>query len=194
VAYTANEYKIVVAGTVGTYEAWSNDWCVLDVGATDPIATAVAQVRGFYNDLTADLHTSWHAASVHTYNLSSGAATTPTWTSFAGANVSPILPTQVAVRVSLDDLIGHHGGPFIPGYTNASLSSIGTFDTAFRGRLLGAVEGLASGLLANGFQLRINRPSVGSTVAALQARVGTRFDVIRKRSDNTPESYASALL
>jgi hypothetical protein len=189
--YTANEYLIVVTGRLQGPEVWSNTWAVLDVGAATPTSSAVAQVRGFYNDIIGEFSNEWHADAASVKQLSTGISSPATWETFAGSDAGDDLPSECAIRVSLDDQQGHRGGPFLGGFTTNALASDGRVAAATVTVIAGALDALASGLVSNGYQLRINRPTVSQTVVALRGRVGTVYDVIRKRRNNIAESYTS---
>lgn len=193
-AYTNEEYLVTVSGRIPSGEIWSNTWAILRIDTGVAVQTGVNQIRGFYNDLIARLSNDWHADAAHVRNLGTGVSFDATWESFAGTLTSDNLPTECAIRVSLNDLAGHNGGPFIAGSTIANVNPDGTIASSVTAVFIGAIDALASALLANGFQLRLNRPSVSQTVAPLQAKVGVVFDVIRKRRNAINESYVTASL
>lgn len=193
-AYTDEEYLVTVNGRIADGEIWANVWCILRTDDTKAVQVGVNQIRGFYNDLIASLSNDWHADSAHVRNLGTGVSFAASWETFAGEAGADNLPTECALRLSLSDLAGHNGGPYLSGFTVANLEGAGKAAIGTQTAIVGAVDALASGLLANGFQLRLNRPSVSQTVAPLQAKVGRTYDVIRKRRNQSDESYSTVSL
>lgn len=193
-AYTDDEYRVTIRGTVGPAEEWANTWSFLDVSSDDAIADAVTRFHTFYGALLEIQSTSYHVLTCAIKNLGTGVTVFPIWEDQVGTNGAQLLPTQLAVRVSLDDNAGHRGGPFLCGFTEGNNADNGLLSSTHQTLIAGAVDSLAANLVTDGLQLRIDRPSVAGTVVALQCRVGQRFDVIRKRGNDTVESYVAASL
>lgn len=193
-AYNTNEFQVIAQGSLGGVERWSNTWTFLELsGFTSRQATA-DQVRALYAQLVARFHTSWDADGAIIRDLNTGNGEPADWEVVAGTGSTNLAPTQLATRISLDNLAGVRGGPFLSGYTISAIGAGGIVAGGVVTDLIDAVDTLASAGLNEGYQMRIDRPSVETTVAALRARVGARFDVIRSRANDTQESYTSTTL
>lgn len=191
-AYTDDEYKATVHGVVGDSELWVNTWSFLNITEADPVFRIVQKLRQFYDDLLEIMCDQWQVTGITVRNLGTEVSSDPTYEEQVGASGNDLLPTQLAVRVSLDDLIGHRGGPFLSGWQTGSVTTNGLLEPSHQAIVSTAVDDLAQALEDNGMQLRIDRPTALTTVGALRSKVGQRFDVIRKRSNDTPESYIVA--
>lgn len=188
-AYTANEFLVIVEGTIASSEIWSNTWCVLDTVGGQDRQVAVNIVHSFYNAILGALSDQCIGLTATTRELSTSVSTPRAWDDTPGSLSADLLPTECAVRVSLNDRNNHRGGPFLCGFTISSVESDGRLLELHQVLLADEVQDLAQNLLGLGWQLRINRPSVGNTVVALEGKVGEVFDVIRKRRNDIPESY-----
>lgn len=189
-AYTNNEYRINVRGTIGSSEIFSNTWAVLDVVGGQSIAEVAPILRGFYADAylgQVSSHTS--AVGATAKNLGTLVQTELSWEEVVGDDLADLLPTQCGIRVSLTGPLGVHGGPFLAGFSVNATDSEGLYNPASAGIVATALEDMVAALEAAGWNLRIDRPTAATTVAVTQARIGQRFDVIRKRANDLAESY-----
>lgn len=188
-AYTANEFLVVIEGTLQSSEVWSNTWAVLDTVGGQSRQDAVDSFHQMYVDLKADLSNDWNALTATTRELLGNTSTPRAFEDIVGVRTGDNLPTECAVRISLNDQNGHNGGPFIGGFTVNVINSDGTLASTQQTNFSGAVQNLVANLDADQFSLRINRPSVSTTVQALQVKTGKTFDVIRRRRNAVLESY-----
>jgi hypothetical protein len=164
---------------------------VLDVTGAGPHSEVVPDFHEFYSDIASVLANDTTITTVLIKELSTGVSIPAAFEDITGGSASDLLPTSLAIRVSLDNQLGVNGGPYLAGFSTAALTTTGRLSSTVRTTLLGATDALASSLVTRGYQLRIDRPSVLTTVVAAQARIGERFDVIRRRTNDTPENYAS---
>lgn len=193
-AYTSNEFLVVIDGALPSGEVWSNTWCVLDTVGGQDRQQAVDHFHQAYAGFNDTLSNDWTALNCTTVELSTGLGTVRDWETVTGQLTDENLPTECAIRISLTDLAGHNGGPFMAGWTAASLTVNGLLSSTAQTNLTGNLEGLNDLLQGDDFTLRINRPTVESTVPALRGRVGVVFDVIRRRRSAIPENYSSVSL
>lgn len=191
-AYDNGDFRIRVDGVVAT-EQWANTWTVHRTDPGAAIQDAVDAFHAFYEDIaTLAWSAECSARAAHWKQLNTAAHGDGAWTTVVGALAQKMLPPEVAVRVSLSDDLGARGGPFLAGFTVGSLDDDGHFQNA--ADVVTAVSDLATALAADDWQIVIDRPTlVGVSVATL-VRVGEVYDVIRKRRNELPENYASAVL
>lgn len=185
--------QINVRGVVGTFEAWSNTWTVLYTGA--PAAADEAQLAADFNNFYGDatdvlphLSNDWSATGATITRLGVPGANEASWTTATGAATGNNLPTQLAMRISLSRGVVR-GGPFISGFTVAALEATGLLTSALVTDFATSLDTLIGTLEGHDFSLAIDRPTVETVAVVTQARIGHRLDVIRKRGNDTPETY-----
>lgn len=194
-AYTNNEYRITVRGTLGTGEIFNNVWSVLDVVGGQSIAEVGPLFHAFYTDVAAEeLSSHCDIVGATAKNLGTLVQSEFSWENISGSDLDNMLPSQCAVRVSLTGPGGTHGGPFLAGFSINAVNDQGLLDPGHADALVAATVTLAEDLVTAGWALRIDRPSIASTVVASTVRVGERIDVIRKRANELSESYTVASL
>jgi hypothetical protein len=194
-AYGPEDYRFTVRGTLNGTEEWANTWCVGSVADAANAVAAAAALHDFYTSVALHgLGSGWQATTCQSRNLDTGVTTDHTWATITGDDLAHMLPNQIAVRVSLSTLSGVNGGPFLAGFSESANDSTGTLNNTDQSDLADDVETLANDLDAIGCVLSIDRPTVPATVPAVRARVGQRFDVIRKRANELPETYESRTL
>lgn len=194
-AYTADDWRVQVRGDLPGGEIWVNTWTfrATDPGASiDDVGTAM---HAFYDDLKSNFHnTLWKAVGATWKNLLGGNHGDFAWATITGTDGDDSLPNQDGIRVSLSGPGGVRGGPFLPGWDLGSLTATGMLNTTAVTDLMTALGTLNTSLQANDWAIAIDRPSVPSIVVATTARVGNRFDVIRRRANQQAESYSSLTL
>lgn len=193
--YTTNDHEVQVRGTFDNGESWVNVWAfqMTDPGA-DLVDLATA-LHDFYSDvylLKISSHTKAVGATVK--NLVTDVVTEMTWTTITGDNLSDLLPTQCAIRVSLKAPPNINGGPFIGGWSDNAVDENGLLLTTDQTGLVTALSDFDTALQAIDWAIGIKRPSVTDVALATQGRVGKRFDVIRKRAGDLAESYGTTSL
>ena len=192
-AYTVNEYRVQVRGSLSGSEIWNNTWTFLDTVGSQNISEIATILHTFYADLAgfAQWSNGWSAVGATAKNLNTGVLTELTWEPVTGPSTSGLLPHECGIRVSLTGPGNVHGGPFICGLAQAALDTDGTWEAATITNLLTALETMADSLTTAGWQLRIDRPTADVTVAVTQGRVGSAVDIIRKRGNDIAEQYLS---
>lgn len=188
-AYTAFDFQVVVTGHLVGGETWTNTWTFDTMGGLGNRQDAADALNQFYTDLKGYWTTLQGADSAAFVDLSDGFSIPATWTPVIGTAGSSALPQEVASRLSLDDGQGHRGGPFLPPPTTAGLASTGLMTTTYQDAIADAAVALNANALADDIDLRLDRPSVPSTVPVFRIRVGIVFDVIRSRRNALSESY-----
>lgn len=188
--YSAGEYLVLVEGDTGNQDPWVNTWCFKDtLGSQDP-QDVVDILHAFYVDIAPLQGAAFSSDSATVRDLFTNVLTPASWVSQLGGDASPILPPQIAVRVSLYSAIGQNGGPFIGGWSNAANDTGGVLDSAAKTDITGGLTTMAAALSAADWSLQINRPTSPETVTVTQAKVGSRFDVIRRRANEIAENYS----
>lgn len=194
-AYSSGDLLITVRGNLAPAEIWTNTWAFKAVGGTPDYLQVVDALEVFYGDLATNwLPVEFTAVGATVKALDTGITTEAAWNLITGQNVQDILPTQLAVRVSLSGAGGVQGGPFLPGWSKQASAEDGVIDSGVVTDIIDALDVLNTSTQAADFVIGINRPTTATVVQATQARVGQRFDVIRKRSNNNAEAYASTSL
>lgn len=193
-AYSAFDFQVIVNGHLPGSEVWANTWTFDNMSGTGDRDDAVADLHQFYTDIKGLWNTGVGADSATIYDLSDSIGSPGTWTAIVGTSANATLPQEVAIRVSLTDLEGVHGGPFLPATNVATVAATGILATASQTTLATALTNLNANLDGHDLQLRIDRPSVETTVEARQGRIGLVFDVIRRRRNNLNEAYAVVTL
>lgn len=191
--YAAGDWRVVVRGALcDGAESWFNSWTVKDPGGTeDPTDLAVA-FQTLYTDIF-DLEISSHTTRVGATarNLLTSATVEMSIGTDAGNDLADPMPSQVAARVSLSSSSVVRGGPFIAGWSKNAGDDSGLLSSANQTGLATAVEDFWATIDGLGWVLSIDRPSVETTVPVAAARVGQRFDVIRKRANDIAEAYVT---
>lgn len=194
-AYAAGDLLITVRGNLDPAEIWTNTWAFKVAGGDPDFVQVVDALNVFYGALASEwLPTEFSAVGATVKALDTGVSQEGTWTPITGLNEQDILPTQLAIRVSLSASGGHQGGPFLAGWSKQASSEDGVVDAGVVTDIIDAIGVLDASVQAADFVIGIHRPTTSTVVQATQARVGQRFDVIRKRSNNNAEAYASTLL
>lgn len=194
-AYVSGEILLIVEGMTGATERWSNTWAFNSVDLADE-ADVVSALHGFYEYLTvnATLNDAWSTTNATLRRLASGVSENVAWEGLAGGNAGILAPTQLAARVSINDVDGHSGGPFISGWSVASIGEGGLLLAADQTDLAAAVDALNTEVTATGAFIGLHRPTIQSVPTATRARVGQRFDVMRSRGNDTSEAYVTVNL
>lgn len=194
-AYDTGDILVTVRGNLDPGEIWTNTWTFVEVTPGSTPQDVVDDLHAFYAGLAAEWFASeWTSVGAVIKDLASGVSVEAAWESLTGANVQDILPTQLAIRLSLSDEIGTRGGPFLPGWAKQASAEDGVIDSGVVTDLIAAVGTLDTDATANGYRIGIHRPSVPDVRVATVARVGERFDVIRKRANALSEGYTSTAL
>lgn len=194
-AYDAGDILVTVRGNLDPGEIWTNTWAFVEVSPGSTPQDAVDDLHAFY----AGLFATWMASECTAVgavikDLASGVSSEAAWESIAGSNVQDILPTQLAIRLSLSDDIGTRGGPFIPGWAKQASAEDGVIDSGVVTDISSELATLDTAVTTNGYRIGIHRPSVPDVRVATVGRVGERFDVIRKRANALSEGYTSTIL
>ena len=192
-AYEATEWLFQVRGAVGGSESWNNTWCVEDlVGAQNP-QEAGSRIAAFYEDIcgfASWLSTTYTVVGCTAKNLLTGATQEMTGFSFAGSSSAEQLPGQLGMRISLSGPNGARGGPFLTGFVVTAVDST-LIATSCVSDFAGAFETMTAGFTSDDWTLRINSPTTDTVKQVTIGRIGRRWDVIRKRGNDTPEAYTS---
>lgn len=194
-AYVAEDLIINVRGMCSPSESFSNTWAFVPSGATpDPQACADA-LRTFYAEIAATwLPTEWSAVGATMTFPFTGNSSEADWSLVVGAATDDIVPSQLAIRVSLSGATGVRGGPFLSGFNKLSIAEDGLVDAGPITLIGDEVVVMATTVLTSDYALGIHRPTVPSVELATQVRVGERWDVIRRRGNDTPEGYYTLVL
>lgn len=192
-AYVDTQYLLTASGTLPGGEVWFNTWCVQETDVASSTTDVIADFAAFYADFTVLLHPEWTFNNIRLKNLATDVVIdNPINPAGTGASAEPTpLPTQVAVRVSLKAPPNINGGPFLTGFAPSVLGTNGELDTAAAADIVSAVEDLRDNLASHDWQLCINRPTILDVEPVAIARVGTRFDIIRKRANELLENYST---
>lgn len=194
-AYSAGDVVVEIKGTGIGNEIWSNSWGV--TGAVDAASRqlAVDAVHAFYNDIAGLYGTGTEAAVALVHDKFANVTYIQSFAAVAGTEASKPLPTQLAVRVSLKAGVNIRGGPFLTGFSIDQVSTTGgLLDSTAQATIVGEVEDLYAQLDADGMALAIDSPTNLAMFDVVEARVGQRFDVIRKRANDILEDYVTATL
>jgi len=190
-AYTVDDWRFTCEGMVGPSERWSNTWTFNDTAGTGDPEDVAAHLRTFYNDLHSFWSTAWTLTTIRYRNLVTNVDTISSAAAITGSAGTDMLPSQLAVRVSLNTASGVNGGPFLGGWTVASVdaSNDGSFIDTQQADVATALTNLNNNVTSDDWAIALDRPTVPEVSACNRGRVGKRFDVIRKRSNDTPEVY-----
>lgn len=191
--YAAGAWRITVRGALcDGAESWYNVWTVLDPGGAQDVSELTVPLAALYTDIF-DLEISSHTTRVGATarNLLTSATVELAVGSDAGNDLADPMPSQIAARVSLSSSSVVRGGPFIAGWSKNAGDDGGLLSSANQTGLATAVGDFWDAIDTLGWTLAIDRPSVETVVAVASARVGQRFDVIRKRANDIAEAYAS---
>lgn len=194
-AYSAFHFKINITGMAGPSEQWSNDWAVIDFeetpGDVDDVVQALHDAYDAWTIWQGDEYT---AVAARSTQLLTGIQVEHSWATITGVSTQDILPTQLALRASLNTTAGVNGGPFLAGWSKQASGSDGLVVTTVQQDVVDEVVTLQTAIGLAGWRLGIHRPTLEIVVPAVRVRSGQRFDVIRKRGNDTPENYVIATL
>lgn len=195
-AYTADDWRFIIEGMVGPSEAFSNTWAFTDVASTGDPQDIANHLNQFYLDLAGLWSPAIKVNTCRYRNLSTTVETVASFTPVVGSASSDMLPSQCAMRVSLNSALGKNGGPFLPAFCIAEVSSAddGLLPTATQTTITTALTNLNNNVTSDDWVIGIDRPTVPEVVNAARGRIGRRYDVIRKRSNDTPEAYSTVAL
>lgn len=196
-AYSSEDYLVNVRGVIGGSEAFSNTWAFLGTGVLlDDIDTIGGAIAGFYEDIcgfASWLSENYKPTGAVLKQLVSGQTFELPWPTLEGSSSGEMLPTQLAVRVSLTAAPNIQGGPYLGGFVVAAVDGslvANSLLTDFKG----ALETMTAALTAGGCALGLHRPTVETVELVIQGRQGQRWDVINKRANDTPEGYTTFAL
>src|SRR6185312_13059763 len=160
-AYAAGDYKLVIRGTFDNGETWSNTWAFHqstphtlqdDIDAFHDFYTAVYALLNGISDNT-------HATTATVKDLDTDELTDMVWNDVTGSQASSLLPTECAIRVTLN--AGQsNGGPFFAGWSTDSVDADGNLTSTLQGNFADAVEDLVTALNALDSVLMLDKPSV----------------------------------
>lgn len=188
-AYDIDDFRIVVAGDLAGSEVWANTWSVTGTGTPQSLSDAF---HAFYTGIFDACANTSVAASFTLTQRVGNVPISATWSPIPGDDsVNPALPNEVALRVSLSGDNGVQGGPFLCGFSSAVLNDSGNLDSTIRTGFIGALTSLRDDLAAADWALAINKATTAVHVAVDTARLGSVFDVIRRRRNRLSESYVS---
>jgi hypothetical protein len=189
---------IIVRGSTGATEEWSNTWCVINPGDT----AAWQDVLDVFHDFYAALFTgagliyngSASASQARYINLPGGFDRPVTWDSLVGGGLDDALPSEVALRVSVRAPNNRHGGPFLPAPGRSVLSSTGLLGGGASSDIVAALQDLVDGLDALGCALGLNSPGDEELHEVVGVKLGQVFDAIRSRRQDLAEAYVAVTL
>lgn len=194
-AYTAGDILVQVRGSLAPAESWVNSWSFSPDGGSPNAQACVDALHLFYATLAGTwLPAEFTAVGATIKQLSTGITSEADWTTVTGVNAQDILPTQLAIRVSLNTAQGANGGPFIPGWSKQASAEDGVIDAGVVADLETALETLNTDVLAADYHIGLHRPTILEVDVAARARIGQRFDVIRRRANDQAEAYVSVPL
>lgn len=194
-AYSAGDFLVNVQGTLPGNEIWSNTWAFkngLTISDQDDVVTAL---HTFYGEISDNMSTLWTYEIAQVRDLSLDTTRNAPFAAGTGVGAGDALPTQCAVRISLSNGLGVRGGPFLCGWRTTLVGVDGQLDLSAQGEIETEVGDLNTLVIAVGdCVIGIHRPGLELVVQASEARIGRRFDVIRKRANNTLEQYVPVTL
>lgn len=193
-AYIDGDIRVNVQGTLHGNEIWSNTWAVEGAVGLALKTEAVNRIHNFYSQISSAMTVEWHAQVATVTDLFANSSQDIFFDDVDGAEVDAELPQQLAVRISLTAGVGVQGGPFLAGFTTAALAADGLVDSVTQTLIADEVEDLAEELDAEGLALALDSPTNTALFTVHTVRVGQRFDVIRKRSNDVLESYITRLV
>lgn len=188
-AWTNDSYQVTATGDTAGSDTWANVWSFLRADPGADTADLEAGLISFYTALEAYLADTWSCTNLRIKNLGTGIYVDQVQSGLAGTSVENPLPPQCAIRASLKASPNINGGPFLCGWAVTASDEDGQVFTTVQDAIADAVETMQSNLLGNDWVLGIARPTLEQIVSAQQVRVGQRFDVIRRRANDTPEAY-----
>lgn len=197
-AYTSENDIVIVRGGLPSGEVWANTWSLI----VDPDTVDYVAVKDAFHALYDEMATGvapifgeeWSATSYTRRHPSTGFVETPAWSLIEGANANDHLPTECAIRVSINDAEGGRGGPFLAGFTVDTVTADGLFKGAYQNVIHDALQALVTDLADANAAVGLNHPTSETITLAAQARVGQVFDVIRRRRSDIAENYVSVAL
>lgn len=190
-AYVAGDVAVEIKGTTLGGEIWSNSWAAEDVVDATARTNLATRFHQFYDALSPALITDWHASTCLIRDLFANVTYEMPWEDIPGENIDGPLPQQVSVRVSLSAGANARGGPFICGWPVSAVDANGLLDVTDQTLVADEVEDLGEGIDGDGMALGLHSPTSSAVLTVFQARVGQRFDVIRKRSNDILEAYVA---
>jgi len=192
-AYSTDDFLFTVRGTLASGEIFANNWAGVRTDGGAAAQDFGDALHDFYDTLAAvwmpNDTTITSCASKH---LSSGITTELSWATITGANTQEPLPNQLGIRVSLFSGTGPtSGGPFLPGWAKQTTDTGGLVTTDVQDDIIAALEAMVTTLGTVDWALGIQSPTAVAVRAVTSARVGRRWDVIRKRANDVSESYVT---
>lgn len=192
-AYVAGDRLWVVRGTISGTEEFANTWATQSGGDVADDDLLAQDFNDFYAELANGAAPIWSAdvsaVSIRCVDLFSGAEIPVSWTVQTGSNGNPLLPPEVALRVSLGAFSNIRGGPFLPSPTNDVTDDFGQLTTAYQNVVRDAMAALTASIIGHDALLGLHSPTQSAVLDLLSGKVGKTFDVIRARRNNMPESY-----
>lgn len=189
-AYADGDYRFVVRGNFST-EQWNNVWSFRQTappaGDIQDIADAL---HAFYlaNDVGNLMSAAWSAVGCTAHDLFAGDSIELDFTTIGGTGADP-LPPQCAIRLSITSAPNIRGGPFLCGFDVNQVDGAGGATSACIAELQTNANALFAAAQTALFELCVDSPSTPALATATAARLGERFDVIRKRANDLAESY-----
>lgn len=196
VAYVAGDYRFIISGNLDNGEIWSNTWASRGITNSTERDACIPAFHSFYEAVYADkISSHCHAVRCVSRNLFTDEVVEQAWVTIDGDDLADLLPTQCAVRVSLNSQDGHSGGPFIAGWSVNAAQEDGLLEPFSATVVADAMDDLANDLrTAGAFGLGVDSIKDSVVYQVDRGRVGQRFDVIRKRANDLAESYAVRFL
>lgn len=192
-AYEDGNYRIVVRGNVGDSEAWYNTWTFDDATGAQDVAEVGAILAQFYTDITTFaswLSTAYSVVGAQAKALDTGNVTDLAGFTMNGSSTDELIPTQLAMRVSLKASPTLRGGPYLTGFVTNAIDG-GLITASCVSDFVDALEDFWGAVVAAGWQWCVDSPTDEIVQPVLSGRVGHRFDVIRKRAAQTAEAYSA---
>lgn len=190
-AFTDDDWRVVVRGNLANGEVWANTWGIRDLVDADPqdVADAFHNTYAGWAGVWANTTT---ADQITIVKLGTNTEQIVSWTTITGEDdTNPALPNECAIRLSLTGDGGVRGGPFLAGFSTVVLNDSGNVDGTIRTNLMGAVEALRDELALVDAVLGIIRPTAEDVVTVQTARIGRVIDAIRRRRNDITEDYLS---
>jgi len=194
-AYTDDMYRAQVRGSFENGEVFNNTWAFIRTDPEALVTDLIEQLHLAYAGIAAlDLSSHTTITGCTVKNLGTGIVSEGSWSIITGDDLADLLPTSCAWRISLSANPNVHGGPFISGWSVNAVDANGDLLTANQDGLVTVVTDLETALAGADWHIGIDRPTVPTVVDASQVRVGRRADVIRKRTNDLSEAYATGEL
>ena len=194
-AFTANDYRFIVRGNFDNGEVFFNRYAATRTdGGADPqdLVDALFAFYGTVYGTNISSHT--HAVGCTMHQLTGSGAVEAVWTGVDGDDLADLLPTECAIRLSLSTASGVHGGPFLAGWSVNAVDADGQLVTGNAVDVVNAYDTFYGAAVAADWIPAIERPAAATLNPINRARVGSTFDVIRKRRNELAEGYAVVTL